>query len=145
MTQVIIKQLTGCMSASPYNCHSFSICLLLCLPLALSHLVQPSACMYGVCVVTVMPCTAQRCSINIPTLQLQRRAQGTLRPRSSWHTRETRTSSSSSHTADSNPLSELLQKTTYYDARGVMTANSQCTMLALYAQPLLPRGCTVNK
>lgn len=76
MTRVIIKQLTGCMNASPYICHHFSICLL-----ALSHLVSLSVGMYGmyVCVVTVMPCTAQCSSINIPALQWKLQARGTLK------------------------------------------------------------------
>jgi len=86
---------------------------LLCLPLALSHLVQLSVWMYNVyvCVVTVMPYTTQCRSINIPSCKCSTEH----RARSNQEAPGTRgkqgaamTSSSSGHTADSHPLSEPL-------------------------------------
>lgn len=149
MTQVIIKQLTGCMNASLYICHGFSICLLLCLCLAWSHLVKLSVCLYGVCMYVLWQrCLAQHSTIDVPALLLQHQAQGTLKPKA--HGTQGKkgtvmTSSLSGHAANSNPLSELLQKTTYFNIRGVLTTHSQFTILVLSAQPLSPLGCSVFK
>lgn len=113
-------------------------CLLLCLPLALSHLV----CMYSMYVLWQW-CLAPHSAASI-TLHYNcstkwgahshQEACGTHGKQEAaiW----TLTSSSSGYAADSNPLSELLQKTTYYNTRGVMTINSWRTILALYAHCL---------
>lgn len=57
MTQVIIKQPTGCVNAYPYICHSFSICLLLlCAPRSPSFSLAVCLYVHYACILTVIPC-----------------------------------------------------------------------------------------
>lgn len=116
----------------------FSICRFLCLHLAL---------IYFSCLFVCTVCKGCDSDAIYPTVQHQ--YQSALWNQEDCNTRGkqradmwTMTSSSSGHITDSNPLSELLQKITYYSTRGNMTSNlQQSTTLALAHYAIgLPQG-----
>ena len=146
MTRVIIKQPTGCTNAFLYICHRFFYLSPCSQPFsfAVSWYVR-YVCMC--CDSDALHCTAQQhrypcITMGAPSTGHTQNQEARSTP-GKWGT--AMTSSSSGHTADSNPLSELLQKTTYYNTRGVMTTNSQRTMLALIYNYSLQLDCSLNR